>query len=120
LGSNVHDEIAFSRNRGFYHKTNNAGGFEGGMTNGEDIIVRCVMKPIATLGNPLLSVNLRTKKATRASVQRADVCAVEAAMVIAESQLSFVLARAFLDKFGSDSLSDIKKSFNLYKLRLCK
>ncbi len=114
FGSQVHDEIYFSRQRGYFRKTNNAGGLEGGVTNGQPLIIRACMKPIATLANPLTSVNIRTKKPAKASIQRADICAVEAAAVIAENMCAFVLCDAFLEKFGGDSLSDIKSVYLNY------
>ncbi len=114
FGSQVHDVIAYTRNKGIYRKTNNAGGIEGGMSNGEDIIVSCAMKPITTLANPLDSIELKTKKKTKATVQRADICAIEAAGVIAEGVVAFEIAKALMDKFGSDSLAEIKNSLQSY------
>lgn len=114
LGSDVHDAIYFLKEKGFYRKTNNAGGIEGGISNGEDIVIRCCMKPISTLQKPLDSVDIITKKKTKALVERADICAVESAGVVAESMTAFVLADCFLEKFGSDNLVDIKRSFNDY------
>jgi chorismate synthase len=112
FGSDVHDEIVFERRtKVFQHLSNNAGGIEGGMTNGEDIVLRAVMKPIPTLKNPLMSVNLKTKRPEKAAVHRADVCAVPAACVIAENCLCFDLANAVLEKFGGDSLRETKKKF---------
>lgn len=106
FGSDVHDEIFYDKNlESFSHRTNNAGGVEGGMTNGEDIVIRAVMKPIPTLAHPLMSVNLKTKRPERAAVHRADVCAVPAACVIAENCLCFDIANAVLDRFGGDSLT---------------
>ena len=84
-GSLVHDEIFYDKKKGFYRKSNNAGGIEGGMTTGGDIIIRAAMKPIATLRKPLSSVDIRTKKPARAAVERSDVCAVPAAAVIGEA-----------------------------------
>ncbi|MFH1578211.1 MAG: chorismate synthase [Candidatus Omnitrophota bacterium] len=118
LGSQVHDAIYYSKNKGFYRKTNNAGGIEGGISNGEDIILRACMKPICTLLSPLDSVNIKTKAQSRASVERSDICVVKAAGVIAEAMVSFTLADAFLEKFGSDSLEDIKTAFRAYLKRL--
>lgn len=118
LGSEVHDAIYYSKGKGYFRKTNNAGGIEGGISNGEDIIMRACMKPIATLLNPLESVNILNKKPTRATVERSDICVVEAAGVIAESVCAFVLADAFLEKFGSDSLADIKENYHSYLSRL--
>lgn len=113
-GSQVHDAIYYGKEQGFYHKTNNAGGIEGGMTNGEDIVIRCVMKPIPTLGAPLDSVDLKTKEAFKAQVERSDTTAVPAAAVVAEAQLAFELARAYLEKFGGDALSETKANYQSY------
>jgi chorismate synthase len=118
FGSEVHDAIYFTKNRGYFRKTNNAGGIEGGMSNGEDIVIHACMKPIATLLKPLDSVNLSTKKSARASVERSDICVVEAAAVIAEAGCSFVLADAFLEKFGGDNLQDIKQNYRSYLKRI--
>ncbi|OGC03581.1 chorismate synthase [candidate division WOR-1 bacterium RIFOXYA12_FULL_43_27] len=106
-GSKVHDEIFYEKGK-FVHKTNNAGGIEGGMTNGEPIILKAAMKPIATLVKPLKSVDFKSKKATSAHIERADTCAVEAAAVIGEAMAAFVLTDAFLQKFGGDSLEEIR------------
>ncbi len=113
LGSQVHDIITYAKAKGFYRRTNNAGGLEGGMSNGETIIARCAMKPIATLGSPLPSVNIKTKKNAKASVQRSDISAVVAAGVIGESMMAIVIADAFLERFGSDDLEKIKKHYKL-------
>lgn len=118
FGSEVHDEICYNKSKGYFRKTNNAGGIEGGISNGEDIIIRACMKPIATLMSPLGSVNISSKKPARASVERSDTCVVEAAGVVAESALAFVLADALLDKFGSDSLWDIKTAYQNYLKRI--
>ncbi|MBM3249407.1 MAG: chorismate synthase [Candidatus Omnitrophica bacterium] len=117
FGSEVHDVIHYKKGRGFYRTTNNAGGIEGGVTNGEDVILRACMKPIATLLEPLGSVNINTRKPSRASVQRSDICVVDAAGVIAESASAFVLADALLEKFGADSLADIKSAYRNYGKR---
>ncbi|MFH1888723.1 MAG: chorismate synthase [Candidatus Omnitrophota bacterium] len=114
FGSECHDAIYYNKARGYFHKTNNAGGIEGGISNGEDIIIRAAMKPIATLLKPLNSVNIVSRKPAKASVERSDICVVEAAGVIAESALAYVLADALLEKFGSDSLSDIKDNYKNY------
>lgn len=116
-GSEVHDAIYFNKTKGYFRKTNNAGGIEGGVSNGEDIIIRCCMKPISTLGRPLDSVDIITKKPTKAAIERADTCAVEAAGVIAEGAVAFELAKAFLEKFGSDAIGDIKADFKNYAKR---
>lgn len=113
-GSNVHDAISYSPERGFYRTTNNAGGIEGGMSNGEPIIVRAAFKPIPTMMTPKASVDLITKEPFEASKERSDVCVVPAAGVVAEAAIAFVLARAFLEKFGGDSLDEIKRNHHSY------
>lgn len=118
FGSQVHDPVYYSKSRGYFRQTNNAGGIEGGISNGEDIILRACMKPISTLMHPLASVNISTRKPAKAAVERSDICVVEAAGVIAESACAFVLADALLEKFGSDSLSDIKESYKIYLKRI--
>ena len=118
FGSQVHDEIFYQAKAGFRHKSNNCGGIEGGVSNGEPIVLRACMKPIATLMNPLESVNIETKKVARAAVERSDTCVVEAAAVVAEGALAFVLADAFLEKFGQDNLADIKKAYEFYCRRI--
>ncbi len=117
-GSEVHDAIYFRKGEGYSRKTNNAGGIEGGVSNGEDIILRACMKPIATLMSPLDSVDIRTKKPAKAAVERSDVCVVESAGVVAESACAIVIADALLEKFGSDSLADIKKAYAGYRDRV--
>jgi chorismate synthase len=118
FGSEAHDAIYYAKGKGYSRKTNNAGGIEGGISNGEDIVVRGCMKPICTLMNPLDSVDISTKKSAKAAVERTDTCVVEAAGVVAESACAFVLAEALLEKFGSDNLSDIKKACREYKKRI--
>ncbi len=113
-GSEVHDEIFHSKAKGFYRKTNRAGGIEGGISNGEDIVIRAAMKPIPTLRKPLRSVDIETKRTFKASVERSDVCAVPAAGVIAEAVTAFELARAMIEKFGGDSLSEMKRNYESY------
>ncbi len=125
-GSQVHDEIFFDPSKmvtegtprivptGFYRGSNNSGGTEGGMTNGAPLVVRVAMKPISTLMSPLQSVDLRTKQATDASVERSDVCAAPAAAVVGESVVAFELANAFLEKFGGDSLREITRNYESY------
>jgi len=119
FGSLCHDAIYYSKGKGYYRQTNNAGGVEGGMSNGEEILLHACMKPIATLAHPLNSVNIKSKKPAKATVQRSDVCAVESAAVIAEAGVAFVLTQALLEKFGSDSLADIKLSYKNYLKRIC-
>jgi chorismate synthase len=113
-GSQVHDEIRYEEERGFYRTTNRAGGFEGGMTTGEPIVVRAVMKPISTLYKPLQSVDIDTKEAFTAQVERSDTCAVPAAGVILENVVVWEVARAFMEKFGGDSLEEIQANYNNY------
>lgn len=113
-GSEVHDEIFYDRKKGFFRKTNNAGGIEGGMSNGEPIVIRAVMKPISTLKKPLASVNIRTKKQVRAAIERSDTCAVPAAGVVGEAVTAIEIADAFLDKFGGDSISEIERNYRGY------
>jgi len=114
FGSHVHDEIFYETPQeekgpawGFYHKTNNAGGIEGGITNGENLVVRCAMKPISTLMAPLKSVDLINKEPREAAVERSDICRVPSLAIIGEAALAFEIARAFLDKFGGDSLREV-------------
>jgi chorismate synthase len=109
-GSLVHDEIYWSKKDGFYRKTNMAGGIEGGITNGENIILRAAMKPIPTLMKPLRSVDMASKKPFKAGVERSDVCAVPAGGVVAEAVVAFELAAAMLEKFGGDSIDEMKRN----------
>lgn len=113
-GSKVHDEIMYSENEGFYRATNRAGGIEGGMSTGEQIIVRGVMKPIPTLYKPLQSVDIDTKEAFTAQVERSDSCAVPAASVVMEHVVAWEIARAFMEKFGGDSIEEIRANLNQY------
>ncbi len=101
-GSQVHDEIAWDKEVGYYRKTNRLGGFEGGMTTGMPIVVRGVMKPIPTLYKPLMSVDIETKEPFAASVERSDSCAVPAAAVVAEHVVTWELANALIEQFYSD------------------
>ncbi len=117
FGSEVHDAIYPGKR--FSRKTNNSGGIEGGISNGEEIILRACMKPISTLMDPLDSVNIKSNKPSKAAVERTDTCVVSAAGVVGESAVAFVLADALLEKFGSDSLSDIKGNYNRYLKRIC-
>jgi chorismate synthase len=113
-GSQVHDAIYYAKTKGFYRSTNNAGGLEGGVTNGEPVVIRCAMKPISTLANPLASVDINSKRPSRAAVERSDVCAVQSAGVVAEAAMAFELAAAMLEKFGGDSLGETKRNFDGY------
>lgn len=117
-GSAVHDAITHTKKHGFSRASNNAGGLEGGMTTGLPLICTCAMKPIPTLQNPLATINLDTMEAVDASRERSDVCAVPAAAVVAESEVAFVLAQAYLNKFGSDNMTDILASVKAYKKRV--
>ncbi|MCZ8512946.1 chorismate synthase [Paenibacillus filicis] len=113
-GSTVHDEINYDADRGFTRATNRAGGFEGGMTTGEPIVVRGVMKPISTLYKALQSVDIDTKEAFTAQVERSDTCAVPAAGVILENVVAWEVAKAFMEKFGGDSIEEIRRNYNSY------
>ncbi|MFQ5793846.1 MAG: chorismate synthase [Candidatus Bipolaricaulia bacterium] len=106
-GAEVHDEIYYDEKHGFHRNTNNAGGIEGGMTSGAPVLVRVAMKPLSTLMRPLISVDLLTKQPVKAHRERSDVCAVPAASVIGEAILALVLADAFLEKFGGDSIAEV-------------
>ncbi len=110
LGSEVHDPFALKSGR-ITRKSNNAGGLEGGMTNGEPLMLRVAMKPISTLANPLKSVDLNTMKSVKSRYERSDVCAVPACSVIGEAVIAPVLANAVLEKFGGDSMAEILRHF---------
>lgn len=110
-GSEFHDEI-FVENNKIIRKTNNAGGIEGGMTNGEDIVVTASMKPIPTLRKPLKTVDSKDMTQTEAHFERSDTCAVEACAVVAEARIACILVDEFLKKFGGDSLTEITQRFN--------
>ncbi len=116
FGSAVHDEIFYdAEQRRFYRKTNRAGGLEAGVTNGSDVRVRVYMKPIPTLRQPLLSVDVLTQQPFEAAFERSDTCVVPAAGVIAEAVLGFVLGRAFIEKFGGDSLVETETNYANYQ-----
>ena len=117
-GSNVHDEILYNNDEGFIRKTNNLGGFEGGMTTGMPIVVRGVMKPIPTLYKPLMSVNIDTKEPFKATIERSDPTAVPAASIVAEHMVAIEITKAILEKFGSDDFSDLKRNIENYNKRL--
>jgi chorismate synthase len=114
-GSEVHDEILWSKDKGYTRKTNRLGGFEGGMTTGELIIVRGVMKPIPTLYKPLKSVDIETKEPFEASIERSDSCAVPAAAVVAESAVAWELASAIVDQFYSDRFDKLVEQIREYR-----
>jgi len=119
-GSKVHDEIGFDPGKtgtpalGFVRGSNNAGGLEGGMTNGKPVVVRGAMKPISTLGKPLMSVDLNTKQPSEAGWERSDISAIGAASVIMENVVAFEIARAMLEKFGGDSMREIRGNYENY------
>ena len=118
-GSTVQDEIGYdAASRRFVRRSNRAGGIEGGMTNGENVVVRGYLKPISTLRRPLESADLVTKEPVKAAYERSDVCVVPAAGVAAEAMVAFVLAQAFLDKFGGDSLEETRRNFEGYANQL--
>lgn len=108
-GSQTHDPIFFSQEQGYYRLTNHCGGIEGGVSNGEDIVIRCAMKPIPTLTKPLETVNIRTKEPALAGVERSDTCAVPSASVVGEMVALTVIAQEFLAVYGADTLEGIKK-----------
>lgn len=119
-GSKVHDPIHYDAtlkhqpNLGYVRPTNNAGGLEGGMTNGQPLVVRAAKKPISTLRQPLDSIQMASKEPHRASYERSDVCAVSAAAIIIEAVVAFEVAAAFVDKFGGDSLQEMKARYQLF------
>lgn len=117
-GSQVHDEILYNEEQGYYRASNRLGGFEGGITNGMPVVVRGVMKPIPTLYKPLQSVDIDTKEAFTAQVERSDACAVPAASVVMEHVVAWEIAKAFLEKFGGDSMDEIKANYNNYLAQL--
>lgn len=118
-GSQVHDPIVLDRKTSqFARESNNAGGLEGGMTTGMPLVVTAAMKPIPTLMQPLRTVNLDTLEEADASKERSDVCAVPACAVVAEGEVAFALANAYLEKFGRDNMADIKAAIKSYKQRL--
>ena len=116
LGSLVMDAIYYDDK--IKRKTNNLGGIEGGMTTGEEIVIRCAMKPIPTLYKPLNSINIKTLNNYQATVERSDTCAVPACSVVCENVVSFVICKYFLEKIGGDNLSDLKSNYNSYLKRL--
>jgi chorismate synthase len=126
-GSAVHDAIGYERRAkddgcagytGFTRRTNHAGGIEGGISNGEDILVRGYLKPISTLRRPLESVDFRTREPVKAAYERSDVCVVPAAGVGGEAMVALTLARCALEKFGGDSLGEMLRNFEGYREQL--
>lgn len=118
LGHEAHDEIYLDKKKGFMRRTNRAGGLEGGMTTGMPLIMTAAMKPIPTQIDPLNTVNIDTLEVNKASTERSDVCAVPAASVVAEAEVAFIIAQAYLDKFGSDNMTDIKANIESFKKRI--
>ena len=117
-GSEAHDEIFWSAERGYYRETNHAGGLEGGMTNGDPLYARAAMKPLPTLTKPLRSVDIATKEPAQALRERTDSCTVPAAGVVGESMLAFVLAEAYRAKFGGDHIDDVVAAVAAYRERI--
>lgn len=117
-GSLAHDEIFYDEQRGYYRKTNRAGGIEGGITTGDPVVVRGSMKPLPTLTKPLRSVDIDTKEPAQALRERTDSCTVPAAGVVAEAMVAFVLADAYRQKFGGDHIDDVKAAIAAYEQRI--
>ena len=117
-GSQIHDEMFYDEKHNVYRKTNRAGGLEGGMSNGEDIVVRACMKPIPTLMKPLHSVDIGSGEEVLACKERSDVCAVSAASVVGEAMAAIVIAEALTDKFGNDAMVDLLAAMQAYKARV--
>lgn len=119
-GSQIHDEMFLDEAGKVYRKTNRAGGLEGGMTNGEELVVKAAMKPIPTLMQPLHSIDIESHEEVLACKERSDTCAVSAASVVGEAMTAFVMAQAICDKFGSDAMVDLKAALAAYKARIGK
>jgi chorismate synthase len=115
MGSGVHDEIGYDRaHERFTRKTNRAGGLEGGITNGEDLVVRGYLKPISSLRRPLESVDFESKEVVKAAYERSDICVLPAGGVVGESMVALILAQSFLEKFGGDSMQETLRNFDGY------
>ena len=117
-GSEAHDEIFHSPDRGFFRESNNAGGLEGGMTNGEPLLVRAAIKPISTLTKPLRSVDTETKQPAQALRERTDSTVVPAAAIVGEAMVCLTLARCYREKFGGDHIDDVLAAVEAYKQRI--
>ncbi len=115
FGSEVHDEIFYDQKAGFIRGGNNAGGLEGGITNGQPIVLRTAMKPIATLYTPKKSVDIQTKKPVEATIERSDICTVPAAGVVGEAVVAYELAVAMVEKFGGDTLDEMRRNYDSYQ-----
>jgi chorismate synthase len=118
VGSNAHDEIFWSEERGYFRETNRAGGLEGGMTTGDPLVVRGAMKPLPTLTQPLRSVDIATKEPAQALRERTDSCTVPAAAVVAEAMVALVIGSAMREKLGGDSLEDVLAALRGYEERI--
>jgi chorismate synthase len=118
-GSHIQDEITYDAGRKrFARKSNHAGGIEGGISNGEDVVVRGYMKPVSTLRQPLETADLVSKQTVKAAYERSDVCVVPAGGVAGEAMVAWVLAEAFLEKFAGDSLAEMQRNFAGYQKQL--
>ena len=117
-GSESHDEIFWNEERGYHRETNRAGGVEGGMSNGEPLVVRGALKPISTLTKPLRSVDTETKEPAQAMRERTDSTVVPAAGVVAEAMVALVLARCYREKFGGDHINDVLAALDAYRERI--
>ncbi|MDD3839493.1 MAG: chorismate synthase [Clostridia bacterium] len=113
-GSSVHDEIFYKPDRNFFRKTNNAGGIEGGISNGEQIVLKAAMKPIPTLYKPLNSIHVESKDNIKASIERSDACAVPAASIVGKCAVSWSIACAVVEKFGGDCMEELEYNYNTY------
>jgi chorismate synthase len=117
-GSEAHDEIFWSAERGYHRETNHAGGMEGGMTNGEDLVVHAAMKPLPTLTKPLRSVDIATHEPADALRERTDSATIPAAAVVGEAMVALVLASAYREKFGGDHIDDVRAALDAYRDRI--
>jgi chorismate synthase len=115
FGSEVHDEIFYEQKTGFVRGSNNAGGLEGGITNGQPIVLRTAMKPIATLYSPKKSVDIQTKEPLEATIERSDICTVPAAGVVGEAVVAYEIAAALVEKFGGDTLDEMRRNYDSYQ-----
>ena len=118
VGSKAHDEIFWSEEHGYFRETNRAGGVEGGMTNGDPVVVRAAMKPLPTLTKPLRSVDLATHEPAAALRERTDSCTVPAAGVVGEAMVALVLGAAYREKLGGDHIDDTKQALLAYRERI--
>jgi chorismate synthase len=118
VGSEAHDEIFWSEERGYFRETNRAGGLEGGMTTGDPLVVRAAMKPLPTLTKPLRSVDIATKEPADALRERTDSCTVPAAGVVGEAMVALVLGSAYREKLGGDHIDDVRAALRAYEERI--